>query len=69
MKVRGVGGTSVRNDIDLLRKGIQIVVGTPGRIYDMLRRRKLNASKLKLIILDEADELLSVGFKLRLQIC
>lgn len=59
-----VGGTSTDATIKALNeKKPQIIVGCPGRIYDMLRRRKLNASKLKLIVLDEADELLSVGFK------
>ncbi len=59
-----IGGTSTDATIKSLQENKpQIIVGCPGRIYDMLRRRKLNASKLKLIILDEADELLSVGFK------
>ena len=59
-----IGGTSTDATIKALNENKpQIIVGCPGRIYDMLRRRKLNASKLKLIILDEADELLSVGFK------
>ena len=59
-----IGGTSTDTTIKSLQENKpQIIVGCPGRIYDMLRRRKLNASKLKLIILDEADELLSVGFK------
>ncbi len=59
-----IGGTSTDETIKALQENKpQIIVGCPGRIYDMLRRRKLNASKLKIIILDEADELLSVGFK------
>ena len=59
-----IGGTSTDATIKALNENKpQVIVGCPGRIYDMLRRRKLNASKLKLIILDEADELLSVGFK------
>ena len=59
-----IGGTSTDTTIKSLQENKpQIIVGCPGRIYDMLRRRKLNASNLKLIILDEADELLSVGFK------
>jgi superfamily II DNA/RNA helicase len=40
-----------------------IIVGCPGRVFDMIRRRHINANKLKLVILDEADELLSSGFK------
>tara|TARA_A100001011_G_scaffold23678_2_gene23622 strand:+ start:5437 stop:6678 length:1242 start_codon:yes stop_codon:yes gene_type:complete len=59
-----IGGTSTDTTIKALNENKpQIIVGCPGRIYDMLRRRKLNTSKLKLIILDEADELLSAGFK------
>ena len=59
-----IGGTSTDTTIKSLQENKpQIIVGCPGRIYDMLRRRKLNASNLKLIVLDEADELLSVGFK------
>ena len=59
-----IGGTSTDETIKSLQENKpQVIVGCPGRIYDMLRRRKLNASKLKLIVLDEADELLSVGFK------
>ncbi len=59
-----IGGTSTDTTIkNLQEKRPQIIVGCPGRIYDMLRRRKLNAKNLRLIVLDEADELLSVGFK------
>jgi translation initiation factor 4A len=45
------------------RKNHHIVCGCPGRVYDMMRRNKLRANKIKLIILDEADEMLSSGFK------
>ena len=59
-----VGGTSTEKDMQSLRnKSPHIIIGCPGRIYDMLRRRKLQASALKVIILDEADEMLSSGFK------
>ena len=59
-----IGGTSTEKDMHALRNhSPHIVVGCPGRIYDMLRRRKLQADALKLIILDEADEMLSSGFK------
>lgn len=57
-----VGGKSIRDDIHVLRDGVHLVSGTPGRVYDMLNRRHLDATKLKLIVLDEADELLSRGF-------
>lgn len=51
-----VGGTIVRDDIQTLRDGgAQIVIGTPGRVYDMLSRGALRSTYLKLMILDEAD--------------
>lgn len=59
-----VGGTSTDATIKgLLEDKPQVVVGCPGRVYDMLRRKKLNPNTLRLIILDEADEMLSSGFK------
>jgi len=58
-----IGGTSVREDIDKLREGQQMVVGTPGRVYDMLSKRHLRVDELQMFVLDEADEMLSRGFK------
>ncbi len=59
-----VGGSSIDDDADEMRKNYpHIIVGCPGRVYDMVRRRHINANKLKLVILDEADEMLSSGFK------
>jgi len=58
-----VGGTAVRDDIRTLQEGVHIVVGTPGRVYDMINRRALSLSEVKLFVLDEADEMLSRGFK------
>lgn len=58
-----VGGTSVREDTRVLQGGVHVVVGTPGRVYDMLRRRALRADSIKMFVLDEADEMLSRGFK------
>jgi len=58
-----VGGTSVRQDAQTLQSGVHVVVGTPGRVYDMLRRRALRADAIKMFVLDEADEMLSRGFK------
>jgi translation initiation factor 4A len=58
-----VGGTLVRDDIRILRDGVQIVVGTPGRVFDMINREVLSLKSVKLFILDEADEMLSRGFK------
>jgi translation initiation factor 4A len=53
----------VRDDIRKLQEGVHIVVGTPGRVYDMIDRRALRASDIKMFVLDEADEMLSRGFK------
>jgi translation initiation factor 4A len=58
-----IGGTSVRDDIDRLRDGQHCVVGTPGRVMDMLGKRHLRADNLLVFVLDEADEMLSRGFK------
>jgi len=58
-----VGGTSVRDDQRILSSGVHVVVGTPGRVYDMLRRRALQPDSIRLFCLDEADEMLSRGFK------
>jgi len=58
-----IGGTSVRDDIDRLRDGQQCVVGTPGRVLDMIGKRHFNVQNLVTFVLDEADEMLSRGFK------
>merc|ERR1711972_106339 len=58
-----IGGTSVRDDIDKLRDGQHLVVGTPGRVYDMISKRHLRVDDLVTFVLDEADEMLSRGFK------
>jgi len=58
-----VGGTLVRDDIRILREGVQVVVGTPGRVYDMINRSVMNLSTVRIFVLDEADEMLSRGFK------
>mmetsp|Transcript_22107 Transcript_22107/g.37352 ORF Transcript_22107/g.37352 Transcript_22107/m.37352 type:complete len:414 (-) Transcript_22107:341-1582(-) len=58
-----VGGTAVRDDIRTLQAGVQIVVGTPGRVFDMINRRALRLDAMKIFALDEADEMLSRGFK------
>jgi len=57
-----IGGTKVADDIDMLRRGVHVVVGTPGRVFDMIERRALDVRGVKLFILDEADEMLSRGF-------
>jgi len=58
-----IGGTSVRDDIDRLRDGQQCVVGTPGRVLDMIGKRHFRVDSLLVFVLDEADEMLSRGFK------
>jgi translation initiation factor 4A len=58
-----IGGMSRDADIERLREGVQIIVGTPGRVFDMLDCGALNADNIKVFILDEADDLLSRGFK------
>lgn len=58
-----IGGSSVREDIRALQEGRQLVVGTPGRVAHMLEKGYLDASRLRVVVLDEADEMLSRGFK------
>ena len=58
-----IGGTNVRQDMDKLRSGVQLVVGTPGRVFDMINRRALAVDYIHYFVLDEADEMLSRGFK------
>jgi len=58
-----VGGTAVRDDIRTLSSGVHIVVGTPGRVGDMINRRALKLENIQQFFLDEADEMLSRGFR------
>ena len=58
-----VGGTLVREDIAKLGEGPHVVVGTPGRVFDMINRGALKTDSVKMFCLDEADEMLSTGFK------
>jgi len=59
-----IGGTSTEDDIkQLVNTPPQIIIGCPGRVHDMLKRGKLNKKDLTLLIMDEADEMLSSGFK------
>jgi len=62
-----VGGTVVRDDIRILKQGVHLVVGTPGRVFDMMKKGFLKTDYLRLFILDEADEMLSRGFKNQIQ--
>ncbi len=56
------GGSSIEMQIRALKKGVDIVVGTPGRVMDLIERRVLNIQDLEFFILDEADEMLNMGF-------
>ncbi len=59
-----VGGTSTETDIKLLKDNSpHIIIGCPGRIHDMLRRKFILQGTIKFVVLDEADEMLSIGFK------
>lgn len=58
-----IGGTSVGEDIKKLDHGQHVVSGTPGRVFDMIRRRTLRTRNIKMLVLDEADEMLNQGFK------
>jgi ATP-dependent RNA helicase DeaD len=57
------GGTSIQVQIKALRGSCQVIVGTPGRVMDLLRRKILDLSGIRWMILDEADEMLNMGFK------
>lgn len=56
------GGQSIEQQFNRLRSGVHVIVGTPGRIMDHLRRETLDLSHLKFVVLDEADEMLRMGF-------
>ena len=58
-----IGGTSIGEDIRKLKYGQHVVSGTPGRVFDMIRRWSLRTRNIKMFVLDEADELLNKGFK------
>jgi ATP-dependent RNA helicase DeaD len=56
------GGESINKQIHALSNGVHIVVGTPGRLIDLMERRVLNLSSVKIVVLDEADRMLDMGF-------
>ena len=63
LKVLAVyGGTDFRSQINTLRRGVDVVVGTPGRVMDHMRQGTLDTSGLRSLVLDEADEMLRMGF-------
>ena len=57
------GGQDIETQIRMLKKGVQIVIGTPGRVMDHLRRKTLKLDNVKMCVLDEADEMLNMGFE------
>jgi ATP-dependent RNA helicase DeaD len=57
------GGTDIQKQIRQIDRGAQIIVATPGRLVDLINRRKINLSEIDTVILDEADEMLNMGFK------
>nr|WP_302053533.1 DEAD/DEAH box helicase [Nocardioides panacis] len=56
------GGVGYDNQLDTLKAGVDVVVGTPGRLIDLMNRRALDLSHIKVLVLDEADEMLDLGF-------
>ena len=56
------GGQDVEKQLKKLKRGVNIVIGTPGRLLDHIRRRSIDLSQLKMLVLDEADEMLNMGF-------
>ncbi len=57
-----VGGLSEKSQLQSVRKGAQVVIATPGRLYDFLSRKLINLSAVKIVVLDEADRMLDLGF-------
>ena len=63
-----VGGMDARQERNALQRGVHIVVGTPGRLCDHINRRALDMSEIKCLVLDEADEMLKMGFREELEL-
>jgi ATP-dependent RNA helicase DeaD len=57
------GGASIRDQISSIKKGSQIIVATPGRLMDLMERRAINIGTVEYVVLDEADEMLNMGFR------
>lgn len=57
------GGQSIERQILALKKGVQIIIGTPGRLMDHMRRKTIKLDNVKMVVLDEADEMLNMGFE------
>jgi ATP-dependent RNA helicase len=58
-----IGGKNVGEDMRRLDAGVQVVSGTPGRVFDMIKKKNLRTRNIKMLVLDEADEMLNQGFK------
>jgi ATP-dependent RNA helicase DeaD len=57
------GGTPVGGDLKALQRGVELAIGTPGRLVDLLKRQRLDLGDLRVVVLDEADEMLDLGFR------
>lgn len=57
------GGASIENQIKDIKRGVQVIAATPGRLLDLIERRVVNLNTVKIVVLDEADEMLNMGFK------
>jgi ATP-dependent RNA helicase DeaD len=57
------GGASIQDQLRQIKRGVQIVVATPGRMLDIINRKAINFSQVKFVVLDEADEMLNMGFQ------
>ena len=57
------GGASIERQISIIKKGVHIISATPGRLLDLIKRRVVKISKIKSVVLDEADEMLNMGFR------
>ena len=62
-----VGGTLIKQDISNLKKGVHVVVATPGRVADLIKKGYIKLDSVRIFILDEADEMLSRGFQVQIQ--
>lgn len=64
LKIAAVfGGSSIERQIQHIKKGVQIISATPGRLYDLIQRNIINLKTVKTVVLDEADEMLTMGFR------
>ncbi len=57
------GGADIRRQITTIKKGVQIIAATPGRLRDLIRRKAVNLAQIQFLVLDEADEMLNMGFR------